>query len=189
MVRGIRDIMIVATLMVVAFYLQRKCLGIFKLHDHVSLFYIPAAVTTLSSLMIGYPAAIGVFLGGLAINFYLYPHLHAGSNIAVAFIPALVAVITLIATSLTNRTAAAMRHIRLDYSKITIFEVFSFCLIYSIFNTIIYQFLYINDLELGVPFDVIMFVGLTLGDLSGSFLVFLLINLGRIAFKRLKQER
>ena len=83
MLRTFFRVLLVTCLMTLTFMFQSKYLGFLSINDRVSIFYIPAAVITISSLSLGYMAAPGIFLGALIINFSLYPTMDAYANILI----------------------------------------------------------------------------------------------------------
>eukprot|EP01037_Dinobryon_pediforme_P011905 gene11911-11997_t len=170
-------IVFVALLMTLTFVFQQKYLGFLGLNDRVSIFYIPAAVITLSALTLGYVSVPGIFLAGLLINFYLYPDIHFLSNVAVALVPATVSAITLCFMTLTNRNIASLLSPSIAFSKVNVFDVLYFCLVHAILNTSIHQLLYLYNPVFDVKFDKFVVFGMMLGDITGSYLVFIMLNL------------
>ena len=170
-------IIFVAALMTLTFIFQQKYLGFLGLNDRVSIFYIPAAVITLSGLTLGYISVAGLFLAGLTLNFYLYPDIHFLSNVVISAVPATVSALTLLIMSLTNRNIASLLSPAVAFSDVDVFDVLYFCLMHAILNTSIHQALFSYNPVFGVKFDLFTAGGMLLGDVAGSYLIFILFNL------------
>ena len=183
------NILIVALLLTTTFAVQRNCLDALDVNSRVSIFYIPAAVITIASLTLGYRAAIGIFLGGLVINFWLYPHVSPVSNILISLVPALVCALTIFIMRIANGKLGIFLRPGMGYTDIDAIDVLYFCILHSVLNTSIHQFIYYCNSEYDAKSDVYNFFSMMLGDLTGSFLVFVLLNLGFTALKIMIRAR
>ena len=180
-------VLLVTFLMTITFALQSKYLPFLSINDRVSIFYIPAAVITLGSLSLGYLAALGIFLGELIINFSLYPKLDVYANVLISCVPACVCVLTIVLMTVSNKKIKAFMSPEMAYTQIDAIDIFYFCSIHSILNTFIHQFLFFLNTEYGVQFDVYALLSMMLGDLSGSFLIFILLNIGFTALGKIRR--
>ena len=79
--------------------------------------------------------------------------------------------------SLTNRNIASLLSPAIAFSKVNVFDVLYFCMVHAVLNTSIHQLLYLYNPIYGVKFDKFMVAGMMLGDISGSYLIFILLNL------------
>ncbi len=178
-------VLLVTCLMTLTFMFQSKYLGFLSINDRVSIFYIPAAVITISSLSLGYMAAPGIFLGALIINFSLYPTMDAYANILISCVPALVSALTIAVMTIGNTKIRDFLRPGMGYTQIDAIDILYFCILHSILNTSIHQLLFFFKAEYGVQFDMFSLMSMMLGDLSGSFLIFILLNIGFTAIGRL----
>ena len=185
MLRTFFRVLLVTCLMTLTFMFQSKYLGFLSINDRVSIFYIPAAVITISSLSLGYMAAPGIFLGALIINFSLYPTMDAYANILISCVPALVSALTIAVMTIGNTKIRDFLRPGMAYTQIDAIDILYFCILHSILNTSIHQLLFFVKTEYGVQFDMFSLMSMMLGDLSGSFLVFILLNIGFTAIGRL----
>ena len=183
MKKNIFNISIIAVLMVTVFLFQYRYLDFLSLTDRIAIFYLPAAVITIGSLLFGYYASIGIFLGCAFLNFYLSPELHFASNLALSVIPGLTSALTLLFTTLTNRHIKGFLAPKVRYSDIDAIDILYFCIVHAVINTFSHQALFKLIPELSSPEDLGLAFSMLLGDLTGSFLVFVMLNLLFSAFK------
>ena len=172
-----RKITMVACLMVISFTFQHTCLQFININDRVAIFYLPASVITLSSLTLGVPASIGILFGCLAVNMTMIPGASGLEKLIISCIPALSSFGALSVMIRSNQRIRDLMRPSTSFSDIDAFDILSFCGLYSVFNTSSHQFLFAINSDFNAPPDVRSVLGMFFGDLTGSFLVFIVLNL------------
>lgn len=180
---------LIAGLMIVLYRFQDIVLTHFNIDISVSLFYVPAGVITMSTLVSPVAGPIGIFMGTLFINFQKWPDIPAVDTILLSAIPSIGAVTAVIILySFKSKLEDVFRQNK-ELPEIDAIDVFYFCSTYGVINAVAHQALYFSIPAFGVDATLSKAIGMWFGDLTGSFLVFIALNFGYIAWTRIKQRR
>ena len=177
-------VVVIAALTWLAHHFQNMHLEFLDIDPHISLFYIPAGVITMAALVSPQAAPIGIFLGAIASTRMYHPMPDFMLDIPLALIHSLA---SFAAVAILYALEAKLEDLFRDdrgLPDIDGIDVFYFCCIYGIINTALYQILFAIDPRYDVHFSAITTLGMWFGDLTGSFLVFIALNLGYILLRR-----
>ena len=158
----------------------------FALGPRSSLFYLPAAVVVLGSLVTPLASMAAIFLGNFAFQSVLDAQ---GNDIDIMFnslIPVIASGLAVLMTVYINPRFRDFHSPQNRFSQIDAIDIFYFCVIYATFNVCLSEALvYIQDhgqMNI-IPSQIF---AMAFGDLTGSFLVFIGLNLSFSAFIRLR---
>ena len=145
--------------------------------DDLCLFYLPAMVVVLTALIFSYTALLGVFLGNLICTYLTLNSLQFYSLVTLSAVPALSGAIAIFMCSHTNKNIREFLGSAPSGSEIDALDIFYFCAVYSIVHSLI-LFLY-GGFGQGASIEVIInqTCGILFGNLSGSFIGFIGVNL------------
>lgn len=168
--------MLVSVCLMIVFAFQIHYLGAFNIDDRISLFYLPAAVITLSALTLRYHSVIGIFLGYTAINLTTgYKDLL--SALVLSTTPAIVTAATIALLSMLSRRLDQFFSPTSTLADIDAIDILFFCAGYGLINASLHHLLFYFDPKLGAPVSLISVGQMMFGDLTGSFLGFIALNL------------
>lgn len=167
----------IAVCLVVTFALQIQYLAGFDIDQRISLFYVPAAVITLSALTLRYVASIGIFLGYAAINFAVYRNDPANA-LLLSLVPPSVTLSTIALLSLASKRIGNFFKPNSTLAEIDAFDIMIFCASYGVINASYHHLLFFFDPHLGTAVSSLTAIQMMFGDLTGSFLGFVALNLG-----------
>jgi hypothetical protein len=186
-IRYFSRVMIVSLTLIAFFSFQIRYLANFDVDQRVSLFYLPAAVITLSALTLRYHAIIGIFLGYGAINLYF-----SGNDILSALIlsltPAIVTAATIALMSLFSYRIDKFFSPTSTLADIDAYDILLFCTGYGIINASLHHILFYFDPKFGTPVSLRSVVEMMFGDLTGSFLGFVILNLSFSILSRILRQ-
>lgn len=175
---------LVAAFLVATFAFQIRFLPVFDIDRRISLFYIPAAVITLSALTLRYAAVPGIFVGYAVINF-AQNSTNPESAILLSLAPAIVTITTIVILSLTSRRMGNFLRPHSTLSEIDAFDILLFCASYGVINATLHHILFLYDADFGIPVSPMTALQMMFGDLTGSFLGFIALNLAFSIVKRI----
>jgi hypothetical protein len=175
----------IAALTWFAHHFQNLHLAFFDLDPRISLFYIPAGVISMSALVSPKAAPVGIFIGALIATRMYHPMPDFSADIPLVAIHSVAAFMAVV---ILYRLKSSLDDLFRDdrgLPDIDGIDVFYFCCIYGIINTSLYQILFWFNPHYAVIFSIVTTIGMWFGDLTGSFLVFVALNLGYTALRRL----
>lgn len=178
---------LVAASLVLTFSFQIHYLAAFDVDDRVSLFYIPAAVITLSALTLRYNAAIGIFVGYAAINLVMHST-DIPSALLLSAAPALVTIATIWLLSLLFSRIGNFFSPTSTLIDIDAFDILIFCAGYGVINASLHHLLFYFDPDFATPVSLLSVTQMMFGDLTGSFLGFIALNLAYSVLSRLSRK-
>lgn len=151
----------------------------------MAVFYIPAAVRVFSAIIFGYWAGLGVGLGVL-LHATLAPVLQFNTNeIALNMLQQGITVsLSLLIWAYASNKVTCLINPQIDFPRINAFDVLQMCLIQAILNSVTAHIFYIWSPSIHLQFDWYYFAVMLVGDLTGSFLIFILANVIFSVFKR-----
>ena len=155
----------------------------FNIGPRISLFYLPAAVITLSTLAFRFGATPGIFVGYLAINLASYGNFELNA-VALSLAPPLVATLTIAILSVSRQRIGDFLKPQSTLSDIDAFDILLFCAAYGLINAGLHHLLFYFDQGLTGPLSFLSVLQMMFGDLTGSFLGFIALNLGYSLFAR-----
>lgn len=167
---------IVSTSLVTVYALQTYFLSAFDIDQRISLFYIPAAVITLSTLTLRFYAIPGIFVGYLVVNLALHGE-DLISAVALSATPPLVAAATISGLSLISTRINMFLKPQATLIDVDAYDIFLFCAGYGVINTSLHHILFFLDERLSIPVSPFTALQMMFGDLTGSFLGFIALNL------------
>lgn len=167
----------IAGCLVAVYYFQISYLSSFDIEPRISLFYLPAAVITLSTLTFRFGATPGIFAGYLAINLSQNGILQI-STLALSLAPPIVAALTTAILSVSRQRIGIFLKPRSTIADIDALDVLFFCAAYGLINTALHHLLFFIDEDLTGPVSPLSAMQMMFGDLTGSFLGFIALNLG-----------
>ena len=167
---------IVAATLVVTFAFQVHYLAAFDIDQRISLFYVPAAVITLSALTLRYRAAIGIFAGYAAINFFLHGNDPLGA-VLLSMAPPTVTILTIALISMVSPRIGNFFKPNSTLVEVDAFDILLFCAGYGVINASLHNLLFFLDARFGTPVSALTVIQMMFGDLTGSFLGFVALNL------------
>lgn len=167
---------LVAACLTLAYAFQIHYLSAFDIDARVSLFYIPAAVITLSALTLRYFAAVGIFIGYAAINLVEHTTDIPGALLLSA-VPALVTIATISLLSVLFSRIGRFFSPTSTLIDIDAFDILLFCAGYGVINASLHHLLFYFDPGLTTPVSLLSVTQMMFGDLTGSFLGFIVLNL------------
>lgn len=180
-------VLLIASLFCIAKFLQHSVFIAFCINSHIAFFSLPAAVMTLAALVTPFIAMPGLFIGNLVVN-YIYD---TGPNqldlITQSLIPVLAIAIVLVTTF---RLCPPFREFHQSddrLSRIDAIDIFYFCVLYAVVDGILWKLAIGFELIDQDPFPVAMIGIKMFGNLTGSFLVFVAINLMFSLYIRLRR--
>lgn len=166
----------IAALFCIANVIQRQLLYTLSIGPRSSLFYLPAAVITLGSLVSPVAALSGIFLGSLLMNWLAGDLTHSLDIVLFSFVPTLAASIAVVSTAYFNQRFRDFHSPQDRFSQIDAIDIFYFCSLYAIINVSLSKLLFYYEIQDPIAFPPIMVLGMAFGDLTGSFLVFIVLN-------------
>lgn len=168
---------LVAGCLIATFAFQIQYLSAFDIGERISLFYLPAAVITLSALTLRYHAAIGIFIGYAAIN--LFDHGDAQTSaLLLSVAPPLALILTIAILSLVSQRIGSFLKPNASLIDVDAFDILLFCVGYGVINASLHHILFFLDAEFATPVSPITVVQMMFGDVTGAFLGFIGLNLG-----------
>lgn len=167
---------IVAACLVMTFAFQVHYLSAFDIDQRISLFYIPAAVITLSALTMRYGASLGIFLGYSAVNLY-GGSVNIENALLLSATPALVSMTTIAVLSLVSKRIGSFFKPNSTLIEVDAFDILFFCAGYGLINASLHHLLFYFDTSFGTPISPLSVTQMMFGDLTGSFLGFIALNL------------
>ena len=161
-------------LMVVQFnYLER-----FNAYALASAFFIPSSVRLFGVLLLGYRTGLGIALGGLMFAFGIN---NLGQTLEQSLIVSLQAGVSCSASLMIwayfSDKVSGLRAPSIAFGAINAFDILSLCMIQSVLNSGMACFVYYllpGQLE---PVSLQQLATMFLGDLTGAFLVFIVLNI------------
>ena len=175
---------VIAALTWFAHHFQTRYLGFLDLDPHISVFYIPAGVITMSALVSPRAAPIGIFVGALIGTRLYHPMPELIDDIPLVGVHSLAAFAAVVLLYWLKSSLSDLFNDDRGLPDIDGIDVFYFCCIYGVINTSLYQILFAVDQNYDVKFSMLTTFGMWFGDLTGSFLVFIALNLGYILLRR-----
>ena len=175
---------IIGLCLIATFTFQIHYLSAFDVGQRISLFYIPAAVITLSALTLRQQAAFGVFLGYGVINLVMHDEYKLDA-IILSLTPPVVMVLTIALLSLVSRRIGHFFGPSSTLADIDAFDILLFCAGYGIVNASLHNLLFYLDPTFATPVSALSVVQMMFGDLTGSFLGFIGLNLSYSVMSRL----
>ena len=150
---------------------------------------MPATVVVLTALVFSYHASSGIFLGTLISNYIALDHQYMYKIVGLALIPAFAGVLSVFIARKTNKNIRNFFSLSPIRSDIDGLDVFYFCLLYASINSAL--LLAYNICDQATP-NIEMLVGVLtglFGQLTGSFLGFVVLNFGYSVSKKLLPSR
>lgn len=181
--RLIRSVL-VAVCLIAAYLFQSRFLAMFDHDDRISLFYTPAAVITLSALTLRYHAALGIFLGYVSINLFQFGH-DIPDALLLSLAPPLVTIATIAILSTASRRIGNFFKPNATLIEIDAFDILLFCAGYGLVNASLHHVLFYFDGKIGTSVSISTMLKMMFGDLTGSFLGFIILNLAYSLVTRL----
>lgn len=187
MKKFIGDVIVVSLIYTLAYCFQVFVLVPFNSHERVSVFFFPAAVRMMCTMIYGYRAGIGITLG--ALLFYCVFD-DTGLDNKTEYM--LVAVNSGLACSLAlfvwagfSKKILGLRNPRVAFKSINALDVFQFCLIQAIIDTMISHTVFMLYPNIMPDQSFYWMVMTFVGNLTGAYLVFISLNLTYSLGKRL----
>ena len=176
---------VIAFLYVIFRYIQTEYLSHTQFNDFIAAFYIPASVRVFSSLLFGYWAAAGIALGLFLDISYLHPENFILSEIIVRMFQSAISLCLslLIWAKLSSKVTCLYNPI-IDFRKIDAFDILQICIIEAVINSVTAHIFYIWSPSVRLQFDLNYFAVMLFGDLTGSFLIFIIANIMFSLIKR-----
>lgn len=167
----------IALLLCLASTIQKSALAFLSFGPRASLFYLPAAVITLGSLVSPVSAMIGIVTGAMLFNSFNRTFEHLGDMVLVSTVPALAAGFAVVTTYLFSPRFREFHQPKDRFSQIDGLDIFYFCSLYAFSNLALSEFLNYFTNQDPIEFPPMTVFGMIFGDLTGSFLGFVAINL------------
>ena len=181
------DIGIISVIYTLAYCFQVYVLVPFNSHERAALFFAPAAVRLMCTLIYGYRACLGITFGSL-IFYCLFDDTGLDDEFEffmVASHSGLACGLALMVWAMLSRKVAGIRNPKVAFKSINALDVFQFSVILAIVDTVISHTLFIFFPNT-MPDQSVYWVLVTfIGDLSGAYLIFILLNLCYSLGKRL----
>lgn len=180
------DILLISIIYTLAYCFQTYVLVPFNSHDRASVFFAPAAVRLMCTLIYGYRACFGITLGTLAF-YHLFNDTGLENEIEfflVASHSGLACGIALMVWAMQSSKVSGVRNPKIAFRSINALDVFQFSLIQATIDTILSHTLFLMFPNI-MPDQSIYWVMVTfVGDLTGAYLIFILLNLSYSLGKR-----
>lgn len=170
-------IAVIAALMAVTYRPCEVYLGFLNIDPHISLFYIPAGIITLATLGSPKFGPIGIFFGALIAYQSPWSSVTIFEQITLASIPAFSALLAVAVLYSAKSKLSEMFHDNKLIMEIDGLDVFYFCCAYGFFNTGAHHLIYIINGNYAMTLSITKAIGMWFGDLTGSFLVFIGLNI------------
>jgi hypothetical protein len=158
-------------------FIQSEYLSNSQYNEFISIFYIPAAIRVFSSLLFGYWAAAGIALGLFVDIVYMHPEQFMMSEIIFRMLQVAISLMLslLIWAKLSTKVTFISNPV-IDFEHINAFDILQICLIEAIFNSLTAHIFYIWSPTVHLDFDLYYFAVMLFGDVTGSFLLFVVAN-------------
>ena len=161
-------------LMVVQFrYLDR-----FNAYVLASAFFIPSSVRLFGVLLLGYRTGLGIVLGSLMFAFGVN---NLGQTLEQSLIVSLQAGMScsasLLIFALVSDKVSGLRSPAIAFGEINAYDVLLLCVIQSALNSGLASLVYLLVPGHSEPVTLLQSATMFMGDLTGAFLVFVLLNI------------
>lgn len=150
------------------------------------MFYLPAAIITLGSLVSPIPALVGIFFGQLISNAQADDLSRSLDVVLISCVPMISAGAAVASTAFFNPRFREFHRPQERFSQIDAIDIFYFCCLYAIINVSLSKLLFHFEIQNPVAFPPIIVLGMAFGDLAGSFLVFVFLNLSFSLYLRFR---
>ena len=150
--------------------------------DQICLFYVPAMGVVLSVLVFSYQALFGVFLGICVSNVFVTDYAGFYQLMGMSLVPTLSAAAALYMSVRSNKNIRNFLGPAPLASEIDALDIFYFCTVYAMINSIIPPVYGFFLSETGRSGSFIHLAGTMFGNLSGAFLGFVIVNVGYSLF-------
>ena len=168
----------IAVSYVFTLYLQFQHLTLFNTTLQTSIFFIPAAVRVFSVIVFGYWAGLGIGIGTLVHDsIFNMAGLTILEMIGIAAEQAFVVTTSLFVWSLISRKITGLWSPRIDFDRIDAFDVLLMCLIQAIINSTSGHVFFAISPTIHQQFDAYFYAVMLIGDITGAFFVFIMVNL------------
>lgn len=178
---------LVALCLIATFAFQVHYLSSFDIAERISLFYLPAAVITLSALTMRYGAALGIFIGYAAINLYVHGS-DPTSALLLSLVPPAVMIATIAVLSILSKRIDSFFRPHSTLIEVDAFDILLFCAGYGVINASLHHILFYLDTQFATPVSPFTIGQMMFGDLTGSFLGFIALNIGYSLLVRLMRN-
>lgn len=176
---------LIAVLHFVTNLFQIEFLTIFNNTPQMAVFYVPAAVRVFSAMVFGYWAGLGIALGVLALEFFVPILQFNAHEMTMNMLQQGIGVsLSLLIWAYTSKKVTRLANPQIDFLRINAFDVFQICFIQAVLNSVSAHIFYIWSPTIHLQFDWHNFVVMLVGDLTGSFFIFISAN---IIFSLLKR--
>ena len=185
LIDNITGVCVIALAYVLSRFIQSEFLSSTQYNDFIAVFYIPAAVRVFASLVFGYWAAAGIALGLLLDIFYFHPEQFILEEFIFRIFQASFSLIlSLLIWAKFSSKATCLYNPVINFPDIDAFDILQICLIEAVINSMTAHIFYIWSPSVHLQFDLYYFAVMLVGDLTGSFLIFILANIIFSVFKR-----
>jgi hypothetical protein len=175
----IGDISVISVIYTLAYCFQVYVLVPFNSHERASVFFAPAAVRLMCTLIYGYRACFGITFGTLAF-YHLFDDTGLDDEIEfflVASHSGLACGLALMVWAMLSPKIDGIRDPKVAFKSINALDVFQFSILQATIDTIITHTLFWLNPNI-MPEESIYWVLVTfIGDLTGAYLVFIMLNL------------
>ena len=181
------DIILISIIYTLAYCIQVYVLVPFNSHERVSIFFFPAAVRLMCTLIYGYRAGIGIALGAEAF-YHLFDDTGLDNEteyILVAASSGLACALALLVWAGFSKKVLGIRNPKVAFKSINALDVFQFCLIQAIIDTVISHTVFILYPNIMPDQSFYWMVMTFVGNLTGAYLAFISLNLMYSLGKRL----
>ena len=179
--RSVLDKLTIALCVVILYcisdIIQKHALYAFSFGPASTLFYLPAAVITLGSLISPIASLGGIFVGAFICNYLVHDVSHFFEVMLVSLVPVIAAATAVISTCYFNPRFRDFHHLKERFSQIDAIDIFYFCSLYSVINVSLLKLILYFGIQDPVAFPPVMVLAMAFGDLTGSFLVFIILSL------------
>lgn len=179
MKKFVTDILVISLIYTLAYCFQLYVLVPFNSHERASVFFFPAAVRLMCTMIYGYRAGIGITLGALTF-YHVFDDTGLDNEVEyflVATHSGLACAVALLIWASMSPKVEGIRNPKVAFRSINALDVFQFTLIQAVVDTVISHTLFRLYPNI-MPDESAYWVLITfIGNLTGAYLVFISLNL------------
>lgn len=180
----IYTVIIIAVLLIIAQYIQTNVLSSVLIAPSTSLFYVPAAIAILATIIAPYYSAVGILVGQTAAILLIVPNNSLGSSLTKALLMALGGITTAKLLIMFNPKFRNIDRPKANLSGLDAYDIMLACFIYAVVSNIFFRIYFLHYLDYSQSYTMLCLR--IFGDFTGAFLIFIGLNIGYSAYVRLR---
>lgn len=178
--------LVIAVCIFIAQYVQTNLLYNLYIAENTSLFYLPAVVVIIATLIAPYYSALGLFVGETIAIWLVVPN---NDFISAALKASFMAAGSLLTAMLLIRFSKTFKLIdgpKANLDHLDAYDVMLACAIYAIITNIIFRVYFVH--YIGISQSYSLFGLRIFGDFTGAFLIFIALNFCYLAYSFVRRR-